>query len=173
MRAKRLLQATLCCLALSSAAPSVLALPEDRSEPINISADSASINEKTGVTVYSGRVEISQGSMKIRGDRIELYRSGDGDVDRIVAIGKPAQFEQQPKADEPVTHAYGLRMEYRISAQTVTINEQAKVEQGQDTFTGERIVYNMDKAIVDAYGSEDGDQRVKMVIQPKSSRNAQ
>ncbi|KEA63261.1 LptA, protein essential for LPS transport across the periplasm [Marinobacterium lacunae] len=171
MRLNRLFQATLCCLLLSGVAESTLALPEDRSQPIHISANSASINEKTGVTVYSGQVEISQGSMKIRGDRVELYRSADGDVNRIVSIGKPAEFEQQPKASDPVTHAYGLRMEYKINSQQVTISEQAKVEQGQDTFTGERIVYNMDKAIVDAYSSESGDQRVKMVIQPKSSRN--
>lgn len=171
MHLNRLLHAALCCLALSGAATQVQALPEDRSQPIHISADSASINEKTGVTVYSGQVEIVQGSMKIRGDRVELYRTADGDVNRIVSVGKPAEFEQQPKHSDPVTHAYGLRMEYRIKAQQITIDEQAKVEQGQDTFTGERIVYNMDKAIVDAFSSESGDQRVKMVIQPKADGN--
>jgi len=171
MRVNRLLQAALCSLALIGVASPALALPEDRAQPIHISADSASMNEKTGVTVYSGRVEISQGTMKIRGDRVELYRSAGGEVDRIVSVGQPAEFEQQPKANDPITHAYGLRMEYRIGAQQVTISEQARVEQGQDTFTGERIVYNMDKAIVDAYSSQNGDQRVKMVIQPKSNGN--
>jgi lipopolysaccharide export system protein LptA len=171
MRLNPLLQAAICTLTLSLAGPA-LALPEDASQPIHISADSASINENTGVTVYSGDVNIEQGTMKIRGDRVELYRNAAGDVNRIVSVGTPAEFEQQPRASDPITYAYGLRMEYRVDAQEVTITEQARVEQGQDVFTGQRIVYNMDRAIVDAYSSESGDTRVQMVIQPKNDGGA-
>ncbi len=156
-----------CLVLLASAA--AFALPDDVEQPIQISADSASINDNTGVTVYSGRVEIVQGSMKIRGDRVELYRDGSGEVSRILSFGQPARFEQQPKAEQPVTQASGLRMEYRIAAQEITISEQAKVEQAQDTFSGDRIVYNMSKAIVDAYSGQNDDQRVRMVIQPRKS----
>lgn len=172
MRLNRLLQMAICTLTLSLA-EQALALPEDASQPIHISADSASINDNTGVTVYSGDVHIEQGTMKIRGDRVELYRNDAGDVNRIVSVGRPAEFEQQPSADQPVTYAYGLHMEYRVQAQEVTITEQARVEQGQDTFTGQRIVYNMERAIVDAFSSESGDTRVQMVIQPKNGETEQ
>lgn len=167
MRLKRLLQAAICTLTLSLA-EQALALPEDASQPIHISADSASINDNTGVTVYTGDVHIQQGTMQIRGDRVELYRNDAGEVDRIVSVGKPAEFEQQPQAEDPITYAYGLHMEYLVNAQQVTITEQARVEQGQDTFTGERIVYNMERAVVDAFSSESGQTRVQMVIQPKN-----
>lgn len=172
MRLRLTLPAAICSLAFWLSSPA-LALPEDSSQPIHIGADSASMNDNTGVTIYRGQVEIVQGTMKIRGDQVELYRNADGEVDRIVSIGQPAEFEQQPRADDPVTHAYGLRMEYRVNQQEVTITQQARVEQGQDTFTGERIVYNMDKAIVDAFSSESGEQRVKMVIQPKQAGDQQ
>ncbi|WP_432697956.1 lipopolysaccharide transport periplasmic protein LptA [Marinobacterium sp. YM272] len=168
MRLKPTLPAAICSLVFWLSAPA-MALPEDSSQPIQIGADSASMNDNTGVTVYRGNVEIEQGSMKIRGDQVELYRSADGDVDRIVSIGRPAEFEQKPNADDPVTHAYGLRMEYRVNRQEITITQEARVEQGKDTFSGQRIVYNMDKAIVNAFSSESGDQRVKMVIQPKQA----
>lgn len=172
MRLKLLRGAAICGLTalLSTTAQ---ALPEDASQPIHISADSASINDNTGVTVYTGQVEIVQGSMKLRGDRVELYRSAEGEVSRIVSTGSPAQFEQQPKAGQPVTQAYGNRMEYQIPSQEITISEQARIEQGQDTFSGERIVYNMSKAIVDAFSGESSGQRVQMVIQPKSKGAAQ
>ncbi|MBP0048794.1 lipopolysaccharide transport periplasmic protein LptA [Marinobacterium sp. AK62] len=147
------------------------ALPDDRNQPISVSADRASINERTGVTVYTGRVEIQQGSMLIKGARVELHRN-DAGVERIISTGSPAEFQQRPQADAPLTRAYGKRMDYRVTQQEVTITESARVDQGQDTFTGERIVYNMDKAIVNAFGSnsEDG-ERVRMVIQPRTDSN--
>ena len=159
---------SLVSLLLLAAATAAHALPEDRNHPIHISADSASINENTGITVYSGNVEISQGSMLIRGARVELHRNQNGDVNRIISTGAPAEFQQQPRADDPVTKAFGQRMEYRIDAREVTITREARVEQGKDTFTGQRIVYNMDKAVVDAYSSESGETRVQMIIQPKN-----
>ena len=147
------------------------ALPEDRQQPIHISADHASMNERTGITVYTGNVEIVQGTMVIRGARVELHRNDDG-VQRIISTGKPAQFQQKPSQDQPLTKAYGERMDYRVTQQEVTITESARVDQGRDTFTGERIVYNMEKALVNAYGSDDDSgQRVQMVIQPKTEGN--
>ncbi len=166
MRLNLNIPAAICSLAFWLASPA-MALPDDASQPIHIGADSASINDRTGVTVYRGQVEIQQGSMKIRGDQVELHRDDSGEVNRIISVGRPAEFEQQPKAKDPLTHAYGLRMEYLVNQQQVTIIEQARVEQGKDVFTGERIVYKMDQAIVDAFSSESGDQRVQMVIQPK------
>ncbi|MBV0933070.1 lipopolysaccharide transport periplasmic protein LptA [Marinobacterium weihaiense] len=143
------------------------ALPEDRQQPIRISADRATLNERTGITVYTGNVEIVQGTMVIRGARVELHRS-DAGVQRIISTGKPAQFQQQPSHDQPLTKAYGERMDYRVNQQEVTITRSARVDQGQDSFTGERIVYNMEKAIVNAFGSDsESGQRVQMVIQPK------
>lgn len=147
------------------------ALPEDRQQPIHISADHASMNERTGITVYTGNVEIVQGTMVIRGARVELHRNDDG-VQRIISTGKPAQFQQKPSQDQPLTKAYGERMDYRVTQQEVTITQSARVDQGRDTFTGERIVYNMEKALVNAYGSDDDSgQRVQMVIQPKTEGN--
>lgn len=144
------------------------ALPDDRNQPINIGADRASMNERTGLTIYTGNVEIIQGTMEIRGDRVELHRADDGSINRIISTGKPAQFQQQPSAKQTLTKAYGQRMEYRVKQQEITITDNARVDQDQDTFTGERIIYNMEHALVNAFGSdrEDG-QRVKMVIQPK------
>lgn len=147
---------------------SVQALPEDRNQPINVSADRASMNERTGITVYTGDVEIIQGSMEIRGERVELHRAADGSIDRIISTGKPAKFQQQPSAEQPLTKAYGDKMDYRVKQQEITITENARVDQAKDTFTGERIVYNMERALVNAFGSDrKGGERVKMVIQPK------
>ena len=144
------------------------ALPSDREQPIHISADSARIDDNTGTTTYTGNVRMTQGSMEIRAAKVDLFREND-DVSRIIAIGNPANFRQKPAADKPITNAFGQKLEYKIAAQTVTITGQARVEQDRDTFSGERIVYQMKKAIVNAYsGSGSSGQRVQMIIQPKA-----
>ncbi|WP_293267062.1 lipopolysaccharide transport periplasmic protein LptA [Neptunomonas sp.] len=144
------------------------ALPTDRKQPIHISADSARIDDNTGTTTYKGNVLMTQGSMKIRAANVNLYRKND-DVSHIIATGGPANFSQQPSENQVMTNAFGKRLEYKISDQTVTITGEARVEQGRDTFSSERIVYQMDKAIVNAYsGAGSTGQRVQMTIQPKA-----
>ncbi|GGO82861.1 lipopolysaccharide export system protein LptA [Marinobacterium nitratireducens] len=157
--------AALLAVAMSGAA---LALPEDRNQPINISADQATIDDLSGTTTYSGNVSIEQGSMKITARQVDLYRS-DGDVDRILATGN-VHFRQQAAQDKPVTNAYGERMDYRIARREITITGNARVVQQKDSFTGQKIVYNLDKSLVNAFGGEGGEgQRVQMVIQPKGA----
>ena len=49
-------------------APAVFALPEDRDQPIEITADSAVINEKQSQAEYTGAVVVTQGTLKLEGD---------------------------------------------------------------------------------------------------------
>lgn len=70
------------------------ALPEDRSQPVHISADSA-VQENTTVT-YRGNVIITQGSLRVDADQVVVYHAA-GKVQKIVATGKPAHFQQQPE----------------------------------------------------------------------------
>lgn len=147
-----------------------LALSDDQEQPIHVSADQASMNELTGVAVYTGTVEIRQGTMTLEGSRVEMHRDSQGNISRIITTGSPARFEQQASPEQPLTKAYGLHMDYRVPTQTVTITEDARVTQDADEFTGERIIYDMDKSVVDAFRSESQDgQRVQMVIQPRAT----
>ena len=67
-----------------------LALPDDREQPIHISADEALRDEKRGVTVYSGNVQMNQGSMHIEADRVTIYHI-EAEADKIVARGQPGK----------------------------------------------------------------------------------
>lgn len=145
------------------------ALPEDRNQPIHISADSARIDDKTGVTHYKGDVSIRQGTLLIEAEQVELHRA-DGDIERLIATSarSAAHFRQKPAAEQPWTDAWGSKLEYEISKQSLTISGNGKVQQGKDKFSGERIVYNIKRSIVNAFGGKQGKGRVQMVIQPKA-----
>jgi hypothetical protein len=85
-------------LALSISGTS-LALPTDRNQPIHISADTATIDDNTGITTYTGNVEIAQGTLKINARNVDLHRNEAG-VSRILATGS-VQFQQQAASDKP------------------------------------------------------------------------
>ncbi|TNE78277.1 MAG: lipopolysaccharide transport periplasmic protein LptA, partial [Gammaproteobacteria bacterium] len=82
-------------LLLALPAPLSFALPSDASQPIKIESDRAERNDKKGTTVYEGSVVIRQGTIKIRADKVIVYTERN-QVDRIVCIGKPAHYQQQP-----------------------------------------------------------------------------
>ena len=153
-------------LALSISGTS-LALPTDRNQPIHISADTATIDDNTGITTYSGNVEIAQGTLKINARNVDLHRNASG-VSRILATGN-VKFQQQAASDKPLTNAYGERMDYQVDRQEITITGNARVVQQKDTFTGQKIIYNLEKSLVNAFSGDDGQSRVQMVIQPKGA----
>ena len=49
------------------------------------------------------------------------------------------------------------------------MTNKAKITQGKDTFSGDRIEYNLDKDLVKAGGTG----RIEFVIQPQSVRESQ
>ena len=152
------------CLCFSAG---VLALPEDSEQPIDVAADSASVDDKTGVTILTGAVKIVQGTMVITADTVTIRRDAQGNVNEVISVGKPAYFTQQQLKNQPHSKAWGTKMVYLVSNQTITITGNARIEQLNDKFSGETIVYEMDRAVVKATG---GKQRVKMVIQPKGKK---
>jgi lipopolysaccharide export system protein LptA len=159
-------------LALSVFASAAFALPEDRDQPIYVTADTATINDNTGITTYKGNAIIKQGTLLIEAAHVDIYRS-DGELDKLIAKGKLAHFRQQPKIDQPYSDAWGLHMVYNVDDQMLTITGDAKVIQNKDTFTGKKVIYDIDRSIVNAFGrdnGENGDGRVNMVIQPKEKK---
>ncbi|MEH6443904.1 MAG: lipopolysaccharide transport periplasmic protein LptA [Oceanospirillaceae bacterium] len=154
-------------LAAISCSQTVSALPEDRNQPIDVVANNAVLDDKTGITTLTGAVKIIQGTMAITADKLVISRNKNGDISKMLATGKPSHFTQQQQKGQPYSKAWGSNMIYSVSEQKITITGNARVEQLKDKFTGEVIVYHMDKAIVNAKG---GKQRVKMIIQPKGKK---
>lgn len=164
----------LCLVLLSALLPATAtALPGDRNKPIHITSDTAEVDDKTGSSVYRGKVKMVQGSINLEGDQVTIFSNADG-VTRLVAIGTPAHFRQRPEVDKPLTHAYGNRIEYFVVDEKMKLQRQARLVQENNVFTGERIDYDMKKRLVNAYGGSQSSSstdapRVNMIIQPANS----
>jgi lipopolysaccharide export system protein LptA len=140
------------------------ALDSDRTQPLKVEADTARINKKTGVSVYTGHVIIHQGTLRITASRIEVYTSNGG-MNRIVAEGSPATYRQRPeKRDQDIVAEAG-RMEYDAVHNRAVFLKKAILNQAGNTFKSDRIVYDIANDAVDA-GKKEGGDRVIITIQP-------
>ena len=161
-------------LGLGAALGSVnaLALPTDRDQPIHIQSDDAQLDDKQGVAVYTGSVVITQGSMKITGNKVTVTRAANGDVDVFTAVGNLAYYEQKPAVDKPIVQAYGVTIQYFASQDRIVLIDKAKVINDGNTSEGEKIVYDTVRQVVNA-GRATGTKitaprpRIDMVIQPR------
>ena len=148
------------------------ALPDDRSQPIHISADMALRDEKKGVTVYSGNVQMNQGSMHIEADTLTIYHI-EAEADKIVAEGTPARMRQRPDMEKGPVYARALVIEYYQREEKVHLQTQARVEQDGAIVAGDSIDYFIAEELVkaDSDGAEEG-SRVQVVIPPSTSQEA-
>jgi lipopolysaccharide export system protein LptA len=142
----------------------VAALPEDREQPIKITADKAVRNEKRGLTVYSGNVHMEQGSLTIRADTLTIFRIVE-EADRIVAEGSPVELQQLPALDEPPMHATAGVIEYYKLEDRLHMRHDARIEQDGSIVTGETIDYLINEQVVEASSNQSvDDSRVEVVI---------
>jgi len=143
------------------------ALPSDSEQEISIESDKASLNKLQGELIYTGNVELTQGSLTIQADKVTLTRNQDG-IQQLVALGKPARYEQLLSANEDKTQAYGETIIYNIINDELTLLTNAGLEKQGNVFAGEKIVYLIKEQRVKADSSKQ--ERVRMVIQPKTDK---
>ena len=148
-----------------------MALNSDREQPIEISADAGMVNEAAGISTYSGNVAIDQGSMHIAADEVEVVIT-DKQVVQIIARSLPeskdlARYEHLPdKADTPV-FAEARLITYLVQEERLQLAGQARLQQIQDSFSGELLSYDVNRGIVDLKSGNGEGDRIKMTISPK------
>jgi len=151
-------------LVFALAAQSTLSLPDDRTKAIRITSDQALRDEKRGVTIYKGNVELDQGSLHISADKITIYRIVE-DGDKIIAEGQPATLQQQPEIDKELVHAAAEQIEYYKDEDRLRLKNNAHIKRGGSTVTGETIDYFIDEELVQARSDEaQENSRVEVVI---------
>jgi len=154
----------LLALLFSTISATSVALPDDREQPIRITADQALRDEKQGFTEYTGNVRMDQGSMHIEADKITIYHVNE-DADKIVAEGAPAHMQQRPEIDKGLMHARANIIEYYKAEDRVHLRDNAQVEQDGSTVAGDTIDYFITEQLVRADSNQaETSSRVEVVI---------
>ena len=145
-----------------------LALPDDSEQAISFQSDRFELDESSKTQTYLGSVEMEQGSLKISADKVVIHRTGNR-TSRIIATGQPARYSQIPAPGEDPIIAKARRMEYDTIDKTLHLIDDASIVQKGTSLTGNRINYDVKKALVKAEGNQAGgtDSRVRMIIPPE------
>lgn len=144
-------------------------LESDSSQPIYIEADGATYDDNTGVSIYTGNVEVSQGSMLLNSDKLVVY-TADRKPYKFVATGNPVTFKQTPKPGDEDVHGKSLTAEYYTDTELLVMIEKAVVWQGKDTYASERIEYDRKNTIVKAGQASSNGKRVHITLHPKEEK---
>ena len=165
---------------LTLVADVTLARSTDRDEPINIEADRAEADEKSRVTIYRGDAIIVQGTLRITGDKIEIYLNEEDQFVKLVSVGRPASMRQLPDDSEVYRTAKAKRLEYFADRDLIVLLGDAQYGQGADQISADRIEYDSRRGRMRARakqpeeGAADGaapTDRIKIVIQPKKQNS--
>lgn len=148
----------------------------DNNAPVHIEADQMEMREKEDISIYTGDVEITKGSIKITGDKIYI-KNKDGTLYSIKIDGSPATFYQLNDLNEAIS-AQSHKMEYLAKEGKLELKKNAVLEKNKNRFSSEHIIYDTLKDIVKAgqasvneaqNGSQNNGQpppRVKITIHP-------
>lgn len=159
-------------LAIALITATALALPNDRQQAISIESDRVQRNDKTGLTVYEGAVEMTQGSINIKADKVTLH-TVNKKLSKIICIGKPARYQQQPELDGGLVIARANTIEYHLDLEVIKLIKDASLDQEGSTLTGDIINYDLKAELIEARGDDTGKRRIQMVIPPNQQQGTQ
>jgi lipopolysaccharide export system protein LptA len=149
----------------------VFALPNDREQLMHVDADSYELNYKTGIDIYEGNVKVDQGTTHLVADRVVTEKNKDRKMISAIAYGHDqlAEFTTIPKEGEEVFHAKAKVIKFYPETSLVQLEENVIVTQGENSFHGPIILYNMKDQIVSTPASANG--RATIIINTKQMKS--
>ncbi len=148
------------------------ALKSDREQAIYIDSNSASYDDKTGISIYTGKVFVRQGSMELHAHKLVVYLQ-NREVKRLVATGDDVRFKQKPGPDQKDVKGRSKKAEYLVEKDLLILTDKAVVWQGEDTYASDLIVYNKTNGTVEAGEKSSDSKRVSVVLQPREKNKSQ
>ena len=133
----------LCVVALVCASgPAAWAEKADRSKPMTLESDQpCTVNLLKQTSVCSGNVVISQGTLLIRADRLELRETPDGYqmAQAVGAAGKAATYRQKRDSVDETIEGTAQRIDYDSRTGTLRFDGAAQVRRLQGTVLADEI----------------------------------
>ena len=114
-------------------------------EPIKVLAEEATY--KGGLTVLVGNVDVTQGSARIRSDKMNIYRSEANDeTNESLKLGAVNRIDARGnfRYTSPENNVTGDRGVYERDKGIITVTGNVKVKQpGGNTATTDKLIYNV------------------------------
>ena len=141
----------------------------DRDKPVNLEADSVTLDDIKKVSVYQGNVILSQGTLMLRADRVQVTQNETG-LDKVSATGRPVAFRQKVEGRDEFIEGFANRIDFDSVNSQLELIGQARLRRNGDELRGEQISYNANTEfykVVGQPGAQTPAGRVRAVIRPK------
>jgi lipopolysaccharide export system protein LptA len=158
--------AALCAATLASPAHAEKA---DRDKPVTLEADTVTLDDIRKISIYEGNVILSQGTLLLRADRVQVTQNADG-LDKVVASGRPVSFRQKLDGRDEFIEGYANRIEYTGASSQLELIGQARLRRDGDELRGAQISYNANTESYKVVSQPDAQTpggRVRAIIRPK------
>lgn len=158
--------AALCGVLLASPAHAEKA---DRDKPVTLEADTVTLDDIRKISIYEGNVILSQGTLLLRADRVQVTQNADG-LDKVVATGRPVSFRQKLDGRDEFIEGYANRIEYAGASSQLELIGQARLRRDGDELRGAQISYNANTEFYKVVSQPDAQTpggRVRAIIRPK------
>lgn len=143
------------------------AMPDDRNQIAQLSANTADLNQQTHRGEYVGNVEFDQGTTHLRAAKAVTEGNQQNKLKFAIAFGDnntQAHYWEQTAIDKPLLHAYANEIRYYPDRHLIELIGDARVSQGDDSFSAPKISYDSLKKHVVA--KSDGKTRTLIIIHP-------
>jgi lipopolysaccharide export system protein LptA len=155
-----------CLLLLGFYSAGAFSLETDKDQPINIDSNTATFDDATSTSIYTGNVISIQGSMRVESDKLVVYFK-DGEAEKLVFTGKRAKFRQTPNVGSEDITGEALTGEYYPKKNLLVLINEATVWQGNGIYSSKLIEYDSKNSVVKAGEAASDDKRVHVTLQPK------
>ncbi len=150
----------------------VFAEAADRDKPIELEADTVTVNDAKKISTYSGTVILTQGTLVIRADKLIVREDKEG-FQHSTSTGNPTTFKQKREGKNEYMEGSAQRIEYDGRMDKVQLYTKAWVKRGEDIVHGDYISYDANAEYAEVIGGTKtdgtpGSGRVKAIIQPKN-----
>ena len=144
----------------------------DRDKPIELEADTVTVNDAKKTSTYTGTVILTQGTLVIRADKLIVREDKEG-FQHSTSTGNPTTFKQKREGKNEYMEGSAQRIEYDGRMDKVQLYTKAWVKRGEDIVHGDYISYDANAEYAEVIGgtkseSSPGSGRVKAIIQPKN-----
>jgi lipopolysaccharide export system protein LptA len=142
------------------------ALPDDSEKNMHILANSTLLNYKSGFNTYEGDVKIDQGETRLTADRLTTQSNPQHKMEEVIAygVGKLAHYWTTPRKGDQVFHAKAKVIKFYPIKSTVVLQGDVIVTQGDNSFSGPEIIYNIKDQTVLSPVNKKG--RSTIIIEP-------
>ncbi|MGR3712424.1 MAG: lipopolysaccharide transport periplasmic protein LptA [Shimia sp.] len=112
-------------------------MKQDSALPVEVEAESLSVNQNDGSAVFTGNVKIVQGEMRMNADKVNVhYQSDAAGISRLVAEGNVLLVQGTDIAE-------AQKAEYNIDDGSVHMTGNVMVVQEVTTVTADEMIVNL------------------------------